>query len=324
LPASLQGRIEVAMREGGKKVQVGDVALNVVDQGAGMPVLLLHGFPDSSSLWRDVMPRLFANGCRAIAPDLRGFGDSDAPRPVGAYALDAVLGDVIGLLDALGVPRVHLVGHDWGAVVGWLLAARHPGRIASLVAVSVGHPEAFRRAGLEQKLRSWYVLAFQARGLAELALRAGNFAALRAMTAHHRETARWIADLSRPGRLAAGLAWYRANAVRLFAASVPAVRVPVLGVWSPGDVALAEDQMTGSQRFVDAAFRYERIEGASHWIPLDAPERLASLVLEWVAPRAGHRPGLVPAAEAERARGERRSPAPAVVRASRRRRLAPE
>jgi pimeloyl-ACP methyl ester carboxylesterase len=311
------------MREGGKKVLVGDLTLNVVDQGAGVPVLLLHGFPDSSDLWRDVVPRLVANGCRVIAPDLRGFGASDAPRRVAAYALDAVLGDVIGLLDALGVARAHVVGHDWGAVLGWLLAARHPGRVASLVAVSVGHPESFRRAGLEQKLRSWYVLAFQARGLAELALRAGNYAALRAMTSNHPEHRHWIADLSRRGRLSAGLAWYRANFLRLLAASFPPVRVPVLGVWSTGDVALAEDQMTGSQRFVDAAFRYERIEGVSHWIPLDAPERLASLVLEWVAPATRHRREPVPASGIPPAGADSPAAAPAVAGRSRGR-LAPE
>lgn len=315
------------MREGGRTIQVGDVALNVADRGSGAPVLLLHGFPDSSALWRDVTPRLVAGGCRCIVPDLRGFGDSDAPRGVSAYVLDAVLGDVIGLLDALGVARAHVVGHDWGAIVGWLLAARHPGRIASLTAVSVGHPSAFRRAGLEQKLRSWYVLAFQARGLAELAVRARNFALLRAMSAHHPEADRWAADLARPGRLTAGLAWYRANFLRLLTMPVPMVRVPVLGVWSPGDVALAEDQMTGSQRFVDAAFRYERIEGVSHWIPLDAPDRLAALVLEWVGADARQRRADGTGARSDRAGApapERARPAAASAAASARRRLARE
>lgn len=272
------------MRESGTKMRIGDVTLNVVDQGAGVPVLLLHGFPDSADLWREVVPQLVTAGCRCIVPDLRGFGDSDAPRGASPYALDQVVADIVGLLDALGVARCHVVGHDWGSVIGWMLAARHPGRIATLVAVSVGHPASFRGAGFEQKLRSWYVLAVQAPGLAELAIRAWRFALLRGLTSGHPEADHWIADLERPGRLSAALAWYRANFVRLLTASVPSVRVPVLGVWSTGDVALAEDQMTGSQCFVDAAFRYERLEGVSHWIPLDAPERLAALVLEWVSP----------------------------------------
>jgi pimeloyl-ACP methyl ester carboxylesterase len=310
------------MREGGRMTQIGDVRLNVVDRGAGVPILLLHGFPDSCALWRDVIPALVAGGCRAIAPDLRGFGDSDAPPRVAAYALDAILGDVIALLDALNVARVHVVGHDWGAVVGWFLAARHPGQVASFVAVSVGHPAAFRRAGMEQKLRSWYVLAFQVRAFPELALRAGNFALLRAMTSRHPENERWIADLSRPGRLSAGLAWYRANFGRLLSASVPPVRVPVLGVWSPRDLALAEDQMTGSQRFVEAVFRYERIEGVSHWIPLDAPERLASLVLDWVAPHARTRPAR--SSSADPANAAPRGLGSAIAQRSSSRRVAPE
>jgi len=312
------------MREGGSMMRIGGVTLNVVDRGAGVPVLLLHGFPDSCALWRDVIPALVAGGCRAIAPDLRGFGDSDAPPRVAAYALDAILGDVIGLLDALGVARVHVVGHDWGAVVGWFLAARHPGRVASFVAVSVGHPAAFRRAGLEQKLRSWYVLGFQVRAFPELTLRAGNFALLRAMTSRHPENERWIADLSRPGRLSAGLAWYRANFGRLLTASVPPVRVPVLGIWSPGDLALAEDQMTGSQRFVEGVFRYERIEDVSHWIPLDAAGRLASLVLEWVAPHARPRPASPSSADPATAATASRGPGSATAQSSSRRRAASE
>jgi pimeloyl-ACP methyl ester carboxylesterase len=278
------------MRESGRSIRLDEVTLNVVERGEGEAVLLLHGFPDSADLWREMVPPLVAGGCRCIVPDLRGYGASDAPSEVRAYGLDRVIGDVLGLLDALGVVRVHVVGHDWGAILGWMLAARHPGRVASFVAVSVGHPAAFREAGVGQKLRSWYVLAFQARGLAELAVRARRFAALRLLTGNHPECERWIADLSRPGRLAAGLAWYRANLIPLVSATVPPVRVPVLGVWSTGDVALTEDQMTGSQRHVDAAFRYERIEGVSHWVPLDAPERMADLVLEWVFP-AGRRLG---------------------------------
>jgi pimeloyl-ACP methyl ester carboxylesterase len=189
-----------------------------------------------------------------------------------------------------------------------MLAARHPGRVASLVAVSVGHPAAFREAGAAQKLRSWYVLAFQARRLAEWAIRARRFAALRKLTGDHPECDRWIADLSRPGRLSAGLAWYRANLVPLVMTRVPAVRVPVLGVWSTGDVALTEDQMTGSQRRVDGAFRYERIEGVSHWIPLDAPERLADLVLEWVFPIGRRLPAAVAGASGLATRERRPRP----------------
>jgi pimeloyl-ACP methyl ester carboxylesterase len=262
------------------------VRLRVVTAGEGEPVLLLHGFPDSADLWRLVGPRLVAGGYRVIAPDQRGFGRSDAPKGVRAYSVDRISKDAIAVLDALGVKRAKLVGHDWGAAIGWALAARHPDRFERYAALSVGHPAAYARAGLEQKLKGWYVLAFQLPGLAEVLFGAFDFAVFRAM-GRHREMTRWVADLKRPGRLTAALNWYRANAAGLMRAPAFRVAIPVMGVWSSRDVALAEDQMTGSARYVDAGFRYERIEGVGHWTPLDAPERLAELLLDFFAEKRG-------------------------------------
>lgn len=184
-------------------------------------------------------------------------------------------------LDELSLRRVKVVGHDWGSIVGWLLASKHPQRIESFVALSVGHPRAYVAAGWEQKRKSWYVAAFQLRGLAEWLLRAQDWRRFRLAVQHHPESQRWIADLARPGRLTAGLNWYRANFWRLLRPGVPRVQVPVLGIWSTGDMALAEEQMTSSAAYVDAHWRYERIENIGHWIPLDAPEQLAQLLLEF-------------------------------------------
>lgn len=269
------------MRRRGRRIEVNGLALNVVDEGEGPPVLLLHGFPDSADLWREVAPRLVRGGFRIIAPDLRGFGESDAPGATEAYRLPLVIGDLLALLAAKRVQRVHVIGHDWGAVLGWILAGEHPDRVHRYVAVSVGHLSAYRDAGMAQKLRAWYVLAFQLRGLAEAGMRASGWTALRVMSGHHPELARWIGDLSRPGRLSAALAWYRANLARLATRRVPNAQVPVLGVWSAGDPALVEAQMRDSACRVDGPWRYQRIEHAGHWIPLDRPERLAALALEW-------------------------------------------
>ncbi|MGH2811170.1 MAG: alpha/beta fold hydrolase, partial [Actinomycetota bacterium] len=117
-------------------IELGDLRLAVVDEGEGAPVLLLHGFPDSADLWRGQIPALVTAGFRAIAPDLRGFGQSDKPSKVEDYALLLILQDVVGLMDRLEVERAHVVGHDWGAVVAWLLATFQPERVGSLVAVS--------------------------------------------------------------------------------------------------------------------------------------------------------------------------------------------
>ena len=112
-------------------------------------------------------PRSPRPGTGSIAPDLRGFGGSSKPTDLAAYTAPVLVGDVIGLLDALGIQRAHLVGHDWGAAVTWMTAALAPDRVASMTALSVGHPASFRSAGWRQREKSWYMLLFQFAGIAE-------------------------------------------------------------------------------------------------------------------------------------------------------------
>src|SRR4051794_9925085 len=143
------------------------VDLHVHETGTGTPVILLHGWPDRGDLWRHQVPALAGAGFRVIVPDLRGFGASGKPADVAAYAIAHLVGDVGAVLDALEVRQAHVVGHDWGAAVGWLTAALAGDRVASLTALSVGHPAAFRTAGFEQREKSWYMLLFQFQGVAE-------------------------------------------------------------------------------------------------------------------------------------------------------------
>ncbi len=124
------------------------------------PVLLLHGFPDRALLWRHQIVALREAGYRVIAPDLRGFGDTDRPAHVADYAVSHSVADVLGLLDTLGVEQFRLAAHDWGATVGWVLASTHPDRVLQYAALSVGHPSAIGAAGFEQKQRTWYMLWF--------------------------------------------------------------------------------------------------------------------------------------------------------------------
>ena len=237
-----------------KRIRVTDVELHVVDEGSGPPVLLLHGFPDSSHLWRNQIPALVNVGLRVIAPDLRGFGESDKPAEVEAYALPVILQEVVGLLDKLGTERVHVVAHDWGAAVGWLLASLHPDRVDRLVALSVGNPNVFFKSGVDQREKSWYMLLFQFRGVAEQLLMRNDWQLCRDLVRHHSETGKWIADLSRPGALSAALNWYRANAgPEVFLADrmpLPNVQASTLGVWSSGDAYLTEAQMVRSSESV--------------------------------------------------------------------------
>jgi len=272
------------------RIGVGDIELEVqveepADHAEAPAVLLLHGWPDSHRLWRHQVPALTAAGFRTVAPDLRGFGASDRPDEVAAYGMAHILGDVMGVLDHLGLGRAHVVGHDWGAAVAWALAALVPDRVDHLVALSVGHPAAFRAAGLAQREKSWYMLLFQFEGIAERWLSEDDYANFRAWSRHPDADA-VIAELSRPGALTASLNWYRANlppaALVEPALEVPPVARPTMGVWSNDDMALLEENVTGSAAHVTGGWRYERIDGAGHWIPLEAPDELTALLLDFL------------------------------------------
>lgn len=268
-------------------LKIGDLQFQVTDEGSGEPVLLLHGFPDSARLWRHQIPALTAAGFRVIAPDLRGFGASDKPAAPEAYALPVVLGDVLGMLDQLGLAKVRLVSHDWGAAVGWALAAYQPARVVRHAALSVGHLSALWHAGIAQRRLAWYMLLFMHRGLAEEILMRDDWQWLRDILGHHPEMDDWIKDLSRPGALTAGLNWYRGNVgVETWTREgwvLPRIAVPTLGVWSTGDAYLTEVQMVGSAAYMDAAWEYQRIEGASHWFMLDRPQHVSRMLVDYLS-----------------------------------------
>lgn len=258
--------------------------------------ILLHGFPDSSTVWNAVTPRLAAQGFRVIAPDMRGFGETDIPGALAAYDIrTGAAVDVVAILDHLKITRAHLVGHDFGAPVAWTLAAEKPDRFETLAALSVGHMRAFLKAGAEQKRRSFYILVHQLRGVCEWLYRRDDWALLRAHWEAARDIEETIALLSRSGRLTAGLNWYRSNIglQRMFFPPAPGamgeeiVRIPTLGVWSSGEKYLIEQQMVLSGDYVEAPWTYERIEGASHWLQVDAPDRLAALLVRHWRTAAG-------------------------------------
>ena len=262
------------------------VRLALVDEGEGLPVVLLHGFPDSSQGWRHQVPALTAAGLRVLAPDLRGFGESDKPEGVEPYGLRHSVADVVSMLDELGVASAHVVGHDWGAAVAWTLAAYAPERVERLAVLSVGHPNMYRRPSLEQRRRFWYQLLFQF-DVAEELLTQNDWELFREFVDGEPDAERFVADLSRPGALTAGLNWYRANSnPRRHLGTrpdVPAVAAPTLALWSSGDRYLTEEPVLESVRHVTGPWRYERIDGAGHWMQLDSPERVNELLLDFLA-----------------------------------------
>ncbi|PYR38504.1 MAG: alpha/beta hydrolase [Acidobacteria bacterium] len=263
-----------------RTVRSNGLSFPVVDVGSGPAVLLLHGFPDDRHLWRYQIPALADAGFRVLAPDLRGFGDAPRPTDPAEYGIPIVIRDVLGILDALGVARVQLVAHDWGAAVGWRLAAEHPDRVERYAAVSVGAPGG--PTTIEQREKSWYIAFFRQPGVAEEQLQQKNWQLFREWARNPVDVDRYIANLSRPGALTAALNWYRASGAPPAPGTVkppPPVVCPVLGIWSNGDAYLTEAPMRTSGERIRGSFQYERISGASHWLMLDKPADLNRLLL---------------------------------------------
>ena len=269
-------------------VEANGLQFHVRDEGSGTPVILLHGFPDTGDLWRNQVPALVKNGFRTIVPDMRGRGRSSKPPNVADYRLSTIVRDVTGILDALRIERAHVVGHDWSAGVAWLLAALVPERVDRLVAISVGAPGTGAKPSLEELQKGWYRLLFLFEGTAEELIQRDDWYLFRLFLAGAKDTDAYVKTLSEPGALTPALNWYRANLPvqailgRTGGPRLPAVKADTLGIWSTGDLYLTEEAMTRSAQAIEGQWRYERFEG-SHWVPLDQPDRLNRLLLEFLS-----------------------------------------
>lgn len=263
-----------------KKLQINGFEMNVIDVGEGEPVLLVHGFPDTHAVWRNQIPALVAAGYRVIAPDTRGCGESQMMPRVADYRIENLIADLAALLDALAIAQVKLVAHDWGAVIAWQFALAHPQRVERYVALSVGHPSAYGSDGIAQKLKGWYVVMFQLRWIAEWLLTAWNWKGFAMFTGFPAEVPHWRKILGRPGRLTAGINYYRANLQLILPRAYPKAQVPVVGIYSDGDRFLTERQMINTAQYCDAGFVYRKVSGANHWLQLDAPEKVTPLILD--------------------------------------------
>jgi pimeloyl-ACP methyl ester carboxylesterase len=270
------------------RVDVGDLTFDVRGDGPddGRPVVLLHGFPETSASWAAVTPRLTEAGLRTYAVDQLGYSPGARPADVDAYALPHLAQVTADLMTAMDVPVADVVGHDWGANVAWALAAWHEDRVRSLTAVSVPHPTAFTtawRSDPEQRERSAYIRLFWQTGKAEEVLLADGARRLRRMfgDAVPAETVdEYVAVLSAPGALTAALNWYRAMSS---GTPVDDVTVPTTYVWSDADMAIGRRAAEGCAEYVAGDYRFVELAGVSHWIPEQTPEQLAVAVLDRIA-----------------------------------------
>lgn len=262
----------------------GRYTFDVIDSGPldGTPVVLLHGFPQRAASWNEVAKHLNERGLRTYAPDQRGYSPGARPRTRWGYRGSQLRQDIVALINEIGRP-VHLVGHDWGAGVAWAVAGSTPELISSYTAVSVPHPGAFIKSMVRSKqlLLSWYMLLFQIPFVVELLLSRRSIAkALR----HAGMTAEMVTiyrkDIVEYGALSGGLGWYRGLPFTRNSEFTSNVSVPTTMVWSDNDVALGRKGVDLTRDYVTGPYELEVYEGLTHWIPDEAPERLAASILK--------------------------------------------
>ena len=265
----------------------GPLTFDVWDTGSsaaeGPTVVALHGFPQGAQSYARVAEILSARGARVIAPDQRGYSPQARPVGVEHYNQEILAKDVIGLLDAMGLDKVYLVGHDWGANVAWVTAALFPDRVNALTAVSVPHPSAFAEAyktDPDQKKRSEYIQLFWKEGKAEEVLLDDDARRLKGMLGDvdPKQIDYYAGRLQEPGALTAALSYYRA--MNSSNAATPPVTVPTTYVWSDGDTALGPTGAKLCEKYVTGDYKLVTLEGISHWVPELAPEQLADAIAD--------------------------------------------
>jgi pimeloyl-ACP methyl ester carboxylesterase len=244
---------------------------------AGPLVILLHGFPDFSWGWRKQVPALVARGFHVVVPDQRGYAHSDKPLEIRDYSLHELAADVLAIADACGRDRFRLIGHDWGGLVAWWTAARHPQRVEQLVVINAPHPDAWsklKRDRWKQVRKSWYIAFFQLPWLPEFVLKLRNFWLLRSTLRHSARDGvfttgtleHYVGVWSQPGALTAMLNYYRA--LRRRRDKAPRITRPTLLLWGEQDHFLERALAEASLELCDKG-RAVYFPNATHWVQLE-------------------------------------------------------
>ncbi|MFZ1752233.1 MAG: alpha/beta hydrolase [Caldilineaceae bacterium] len=271
------------------------INLHVAQAGpeSGPLVILLHGFPEYWAGWRQQIPALAAAGYRVWVPDQRGYNLSDKPAGIAAYNLDQLALDVVGLIDAVGVEKASVVGHDWGAAVAWWLGIKHPQRIQKLAILNVPHPGVLRRrfrTHFSQLRKSWYMFFFQLPWLPEKVMsKNGGERFARGIQAgsppgafSEEDVQDYLAAWAQPGAWTGMLNWYRAMFQKPPSrAASYRVTVPVRIIWGKRDAVLEWEMAELSLELCDQG-EVVYIDDAAHFVQHDAPARVNDLLLAFL------------------------------------------
>ena len=284
-------------------IETNGIKLHVVQAGpqSGVPVILLHGFPEFWYGWRNQIPALVEEGCRVIVPDQRGYNLSDKPKGIKNYRISLLVDDILGLINVLEYEKVNLVGHDWGAVVAWMLANKYPERLHRLSIMNVPHPTVMRRflmRDLEQIRRFWYVFFFQLPWLPEAGMRRDNWRGAERVlrgsgkihTFTNEDIEKYKEAWSQPGAMTAMINWYRAAVRDQFPTlEDPCIKVPTLMMWGMKDFALSHRLARPSMDYVKEG-NLILFPEATHWVQRDAAEEVNHYLIDFIFDKASQIP----------------------------------
>jgi epoxide hydrolase 4 len=270
------------------------IRLHVVQSGSryGSLVILLHGFPEFWYGWRRQIQPLVEAGYRVWTPDQRGYNLSDKPKGIAAYRLDELADDVLGLIDAAGVEKCYLVGHDWGAAVAWWVALRHPDRLHRLAILNCPHPAVMKSTfmhNISQFRWSSYMIFFQIPFLSEGILRNNDWEpVVKMLKAGSKPDSFTAEDFEqyrqswwRKDAITSMLNWYRA-AIQLQpdTSGDIHIHVPTLILWGAQDLALGREMAEPSLDLCDQG-ELVFFENSSHWVQLDEAEAVNRHLVEF-------------------------------------------
>lgn len=281
-------------------VQTDALRFHVLECGpeAGPLAVLLHGFPELSESWREVMPHLAQAGLRVVAPDLRGYGETEMPDA--GYDIDSLSSDVVSLIKALGRDRAHLVSHDWGGAISYYVAAMHPEVVDRLVVCNCPHPLALVQGILRprQLRRSWYMFAFALPWLPERALSSKGGARIKGILKAgsvdrsrltSERLAKYAKAFSDRDRAQAALSYYRQMFLTVLRrqsrhrlTTMPLIQAPTRIIWGDQDVALGAQLLNGMERYFANGYEVEHLPEHGHFTPLEAPDKVGELAARFL------------------------------------------
>lgn len=279
-----------------KYIEVNGIKMHYVEQGEGELMLLLHGFPEFWYSWRNQIPEL-AKNYHVVAPDLRGYNETDKPKEVSAYKLETLTKDVLELIDKLGYEKAIVVAHDWGGAIGYELGMQHPDKVEKLVIINSPHPSIMKKnltGNFQQFKRSWYMFFFQIPFLPEFFMRSNlklNFKktfrgwAFNKSNFTDQDIDEYVKAFEKKGALTGAINWYRAALRSWNNLKKPKnpISVPTLIIWGEDDKALGKELTFNMDKYFSAPYKVKYLSKCSHWVQNEYPDKVNQMLLDFAS-----------------------------------------